>query len=157
MAEATDPTAAALHARGERLTPQRLLVLETIQGGAGHLTAEAIYERARARYPYINRATIYRTLGWLKEQGLICETDFGGGHAEYEYRGAHRHHHLVCQHCGHRQELADELVAPLATALRERYGFAAHLEHLAIFGLCRECQAALDAAAREDEPGGAAP
>ena len=158
MAQEQDPTAAALHAKGERLTPQRLLVLETVQDSAGHLTADAIYERARARYPYINRATIYRTLGWLKEQGLICETDFGGGHAEYEYCGTHRHHHLVCQRCGHRQELADDLVAPLATALRERYGFAAHLEHLAIFGLCRGCQAALvGAGTHENQPGGAAP
>lgn len=133
-------TAAALRARGERLTPQRLLVLDALREGDGHQTAEAIHERARARYPYINLATIYRALGWLKAQGLVCETDLGGGQAQYEYLGARRHHHLVCLKCGGTAEFADDLVAPLAAALLERHGFAPRLDHLAVFGVCRRCQ-----------------
>ncbi len=140
--------AAALHARGERLTPQRLLVLGAIQEGPGHQTAEAIYERVRAAFPYVNRATIYRSLAWLKEQGLISETNLGGGQAEYEYLGDQRHHHMVCLRCGQRQEFADELVQPLAAALRERYGFAPRLDHLAVFGVCRNCQEAESAVAQ---------
>lgn len=132
--------AAALHARGERLTPQRLYVLDALQGRPGHQTAEAIYERVRAEYPYINRATVYRTLIWLRDRGLISETDLGGGQTEYEALGARRHHHLVCFACGGRTEFADELVTPLTDALRERYGFAPRLDHLAVFGICRACQ-----------------
>lgn len=139
-AESHDARAVALRARGQRLTPQRLLVLETIHEGAGHQTAEAIYEQVRAKYPYINRATVYRTLAWLKELALIAETDLGGGQAEYEILGERPHHHLVCLHCGQKQEFPHDLVAPLGTALRERYGFAPRLDHLAIFGLCRACQ-----------------
>ena len=140
-----DAAAAALRARGERLTPQRLLVLETLREGGGHLTAEVIYERVSARYPYINLATIYRTLAWMKAQGLVSETDLGSGQAEYEYlgdQGDQRHHHLVCLRCGHQEEFANELVEPLAVALRARYGFAPRLDHLAVFGLCRHCQEA---------------
>lgn len=135
-------TAEVLHARGARLTPQRLLILETIQAGSGHQTAEAIYERVRAQYPYINLATVYRTLAWLKEQGVVTETDLGAGQAEYEFLGDRRHHHLVCLHCGHRQEFADELVEPLARALRERHGFAPRMDHFAVFGICQGCQGA---------------
>jgi Fur family transcriptional regulator, ferric uptake regulator len=133
--------AALLHARGERLTPQRMFVLEVLQEGSGHQSAEAIYERTKLKYPYINLATVYRTLTWLRDQGLISETDLGGGHTEYEALAAHRHHHLVCLACGGRIEFADELVAPLAAALREHYGFEPRLDHLAIFGLCRGCRA----------------
>lgn len=129
-----------LHARGERLTPQRLLVLETVRQDHGHLTAETIYERVVARYPYINRATIYRTLTWLTEQGLVCVTDLGAGQAEYQYLAPVHHHHLVCLKCGQQQEFPDALVAPLAGAIRERYGFAPRLDHLAVFGLCQQCQ-----------------
>lgn len=142
MQEETEALAAALHARGERLTPQRLYVLEALQECPGHQTAEAIYERTRARYPYINRATVYRTLIWLRGRGLVSETDLGGGQTEYEALGESRHHHLVCLSCGGRTAFADELVAPLAEALRERHGFAPRLDHLAIFGACRACQEA---------------
>lgn len=139
-------TVAALHARGERLTPQRLLIIEAMQEGAGHQTAEGIYERVRATYPYVNLATVYRTLTWLKDRGLISETDLGEGQTEYELLAEQRHHHLVCLHCGGKQEFADELIRPVCATLRDRYGFSPRIDHLAIFGTCRDCQAA-DAAA----------
>jgi len=142
--------AASLHARGERLTPQRLLVLDALHAGDGHQTAEAIFARVRAQSPYVNLATVYRTLNWLRDHGLITETDLGGGQTEYEALGEPRHHHLVCLVCGERREFADELVAPLAASLRERYGFAPRLDHLAVFGTCAACQ---EAAVNDTEGG----
>ena len=139
-----------LHARGERLTPQRILVLEAVRMDGGHLTAETIHERVATRYPYINRATIYRTLLWLTEQELISVTDLGAGQAEYQYLAPEHHHHLVCLICGARQEFPDTLVSPLATAIRAQYGFAPRLDHLAVFGMCRRCQAE----AEEERSGG---
>lgn len=140
-----DPRIAALRARGLRLTPQRLAVLDAAREVGGHQTADAIFARVRATHPYVSRVTIYRALAWLKGQGLVSETDLGGGQIEYEPVGARRHHHLVCLRCGVRQEFPDDLVAPLDAALRARYGFAPRIDHLALFGLCRECQGAAGA------------
>jgi Fur family transcriptional regulator, ferric uptake regulator len=137
-----DEPIVALRARGERLTPQRLMVLDAIRAAQGHHTAEEIYARVRERYPFVNLATIYRALGWLKDQELVSETDLGGGQIEYEYLGERRHHHTVCLSCGEKGTFDDELVAPLAAALRERYGFAPRIDHLALFGTCRRCQEA---------------
>jgi Fur family ferric uptake transcriptional regulator len=131
---------AAIRARGERLTPQRLMVLEAVRDLGGHQTAQAIYEHVRGRYPYANLATIYRALAWLKEQSLVSETDLGGGQIEYEFLGTGRHHHLVCLGCGAQMEFGDDAVAPLAATLRERYGFEPRFDHLAIFGFCRWCR-----------------
>lgn len=130
-----------LRARGQRLTPQRLMVLDAIRAAHGHHTAEVIYERVRQAYPYVNLATIYRALAWLKEQGLVSETDLGSGQTEYEYLGEPRHHHLICLRCGRMAEFEDDLVAPLAATIQERYGFLPRLDHLAIFGACRACRA----------------
>lgn len=141
-----DEQVAALRARGERLTPQRLMVLDAIRALDGHQTAEAIFAHVRARYPYVNLATIYRTLGWLKHQALVSETDLGGGQIEYEYLGERRHHHLICLHCGMRQDFDDAVVEPLVEALRERYGFSPRIDHLAVFGTCRACLVAEQAA-----------
>lgn len=134
-----------LRARGARLTPQRLMVLEALRTLGGHRTADAVAAQVRIAYPYINRATVYRALGWLRDQGLVSETDLGGGQAEFEYLGAARHHHMICLACGHTVAFDDDLVAPLGRALFDRHGFAARIDHLAIFGLCRQCQEATPA------------
>ena len=132
----------AIRARGERLTPQRLMVLDAVRDLAGHQTAEAIFEHVRLRYPYANLATIYRALAWLKAQSLVSETDLGGGQIEYEFLGERRHHHLVCLRCGLQMEFGDDAVLSLGETLRERYGFEPRIDHLAIFGICRWCREA---------------
>ena len=131
-----------LHAQGVRLTPQRLLVLETLQASGEHLTADEVYALVSVRFPYVGRATIYRVLTWLKEHGLVSVTDLGLVHAQYQYLSARRHHHLICLACGHQQEFPDDLVTPLASALVANYGFQPRLDHLAVFGLCQQCQPA---------------
>jgi Fur family ferric uptake transcriptional regulator len=129
-----------IRARGERLTPQRLMVLDAVRDLAGHQTAEAIFAHVRLRYPYANLATIYRALAWLKEQALVSETDLGGGQIEYEFLGERRHHHLVCLRCGMQAEFGEDAVVSLAATLRERYDFEPRIDHLAIFGVCRHCR-----------------
>jgi Fur family ferric uptake transcriptional regulator len=135
-----DGQLAAIRARGERLTPQRLMVLEAVRDLSGHQTAEVIHAHVRRRYPYANLATVYRALAWLKAQGLVSETDLGGGQIEYEFLGERRHHHLVCLRCGAQTEFGDDAVLPLAATLRERFDFEPRIDHLAIFGVCGHCR-----------------
>ncbi|MFM9108561.1 MAG: transcriptional repressor, partial [Chloroflexota bacterium] len=92
--------------------------------------------RREAVLPGVNRSTVYRTLEMLRDMGLVSETDLGGGVRQYE-RIEGRHHHLICQGCGGQLELDDALVAPLRQAISRQYGFAAGIDHLAVFGLCR--------------------
>ncbi len=138
---AREPTVAErLHAQGERLTPQRLMVLEILQSSGAHLNADEIYARVVDRSPYVGRATIYRALAWLKDQGLVSVTDLGLGQVQFQFLADDRHHHAVCLGCGQQQEFPDDLVSPLATALHDRYGFRPRLDHLAVFGHCQQCQ-----------------
>ncbi|HOG48717.1 MAG TPA: Fur family transcriptional regulator [Anaerolineae bacterium] len=132
-------TAEELRARGYRLTPQRLLVLEAIKG-AGHLTAEQVLERVQPEYAMINAATIYRTLEWLKQTGLVAETDLGDGCRVYEFIAGHPHHHLTCLTCGRQIELPDELLDALRARIEREYGFALRADHMGLFGYCPECR-----------------
>jgi Fur family ferric uptake transcriptional regulator len=127
--------------RGMRVTPQRLMILQVIDEGHGHLTAEEIGERIRARFPSIHQGTIYRTLEVLREAGLVTETHLGDRSAVYELIGSHPHHHLVCERCGQVTEIGDTLLEPLRAALLAQFGFHARTEHFALFGLCAECAA----------------
>ncbi len=52
---------------GYRLTPQRLMVVQAVEGADGHISAEEIYLQIRAIYPHMNISTVYRTLELLSE------------------------------------------------------------------------------------------
>lgn len=126
---------------GYRLTPQRMLIVSIIHDSRGHVSAEEIYERVKEQYPYVDISTVYRTLQLLKKLRIVSETDLGGGRVQYELADRQGHHHLVCRLCGKTAGVDDEMLEPLRTALRDRYGFEADMRHFAVFGLCQECRA----------------
>ena len=125
--------------RGYRMTPQREMILDAIHE-EGHITADEIYQRVRAKSSAINLATVYRTLEMLKQLSIVTAIDTGGGCVHYELAGEQPHHHLVCEACGETVELDCDVLLPLEQELCKRYGFQMNLNHLALFGLCPQCQ-----------------
>jgi Fur family transcriptional regulator, ferric uptake regulator len=133
---------------GQRLTPQRLLILEflhTLGAGGLHVTADELLIAAQQRYPYLNISTIYRNLELLRDIGIVSETDLGDGRRHFSLLLDERHHHLVCLHCGAVQDAGDELFAALRDDLLLRHGFDARIDHMAVFGICQMCRDASDA------------
>ncbi|MDO8671446.1 MAG: Fur family transcriptional regulator [Dehalococcoidia bacterium] len=129
-----------LHDLGQRLTPQRLLIVSVLQESEIHLTAETIHSRIREQYPYVNISTVYRTLEWLKKLGMVTETDMGEGSVCYHWAENGRHHHLICQKCGRVVDMDDAVPGLFGEALLQRYGFEVDLSHLAFFGRCKSCK-----------------
>ena len=132
---------ALLRQKGQRLTPQRRLILETVYAGNYHTTPDEIYSQLRTQGAKINRTTVYRTLNLLCELGLISSTTTSGGHLAYAPLDSEPHHHLVCQACGDEITISHSLVAPLVAAIREHYGFrVVETLHLSLFGVCEFCR-----------------
>lgn len=130
----------ALRRSGQRLTPQRMMVLAALAERDGHVTAETILDLVRPDYPYINLSTVYRTLDLLVELGLVAETDLGSGVRQFELMGSQPHHHLICQRCGLTIEIGDDTLQPLREQLQTQYDFEPRMDHFAIFGLCHHCR-----------------
>ena len=133
---------ARLRERGQRLTPQRLLILELVYARGDHVTADELLVEAQQRYPYLNVSTVYRTLELLRDVGIVAETDLGDGVRQFALLSDDRHHHLVCLKCGHVLDIGDDLLGSIRERLVTDYGFEARIDHLALFGLCRYCAAA---------------
>jgi len=129
----------SVRGKGYRMTPQREMILDAIHE-EGHITADEIFQRVRAKSSAINLATVYRTLEMLKQLGIVTAIDTGGGCVHYELAGEQPHHHLVCEACGETVELDCDVLLPLEQELCKRYGFQMNLNHLALFGLCPTCQ-----------------
>ncbi len=83
-----------LHQRGFRVTPQRLLILNILRDQGRHLSPLEIYHHASQSMPGLTEATVYRTLTWLAEQGLILAAHIGSGQLVYEI-ATHDHHHIL--------------------------------------------------------------
>jgi Fur family ferric uptake transcriptional regulator len=131
---------ARLREHGQRLTPQRLLLLELLHARGDHVTADDLFAAAKRRYPYLNISTVYRTLELLRDIGLIAETDLGDGRRHFVLLSDDRHHHAICLHCGTVLEVADHLFDDLRADLLAAHGFEARIDHLALFGRCRNCR-----------------
>jgi len=129
-----------LRGRGYRLTPQRMMVVEALHEADRHVSAEEIYSQVKAKYPYANISTVYRTLDLLKELGLVTEIALGDGCVRFHPAEKGHHHHLVCQRCGRIIDLPESALTPLEGALSDMYQFKADLKHTAVFGLCSQCQ-----------------
>jgi Fur family ferric uptake transcriptional regulator len=133
---------ARLRASGQRLTPQRLLILELLYAHGDHATADDLFAAAQERYPYLNISTVYRTLELLRDVGIISETDLGDGRRQFALLSDDRHHHLICLQCGYVQEIDDQPFDDLRASLQASHGFQARIDHLAIFGICQVCSVA---------------
>src|SRR5947209_17329813 len=111
MSEQRTDYASLLRRRGFRMTPQREIILDAIGQGHGHTAFDEIFARVQARSPAMNRATLYRTLEFLRQQQLIFSAEIGG-QTVYEIARDEPHHHLVCVNCGATEELPHEEVKP---------------------------------------------
>src|SRR5215218_3264457 len=81
------------------LTRQREAVLRAVRESEHHPTAAEVFERAKSKLPTISFATVYNSLNYLKDAGVIREITFGNGASRYESK-MHRHDHAVCTSCG---------------------------------------------------------
>jgi Fe2+ or Zn2+ uptake regulation protein len=120
------------------LTKQRQAVLQVIRESDKHLTANEVFENARRLLPGISFATVYNSLNYLKNEGLIGEIRFGTDANLYD-RKLTRHDHAICNKCG---KLVD-LELPLPDGLMEEAAglsqFKAETIELTLRGLCPEC------------------
>ena len=121
------------------LTRQRKAVLEVVRSGDTHPTAGEVFAAARKAMPTISFATVYNSLRYLKQAGLVREVAFGSGASRYD-RETDRHDHAICSACG---TLVDfdlpgtvELIRAAARASR----FKAESVHLTLVGLCPGCR-----------------
>ena len=122
-----------------RLTPQRLLVLQAIAESPGHVDAEAIHRKARRTYPYLDIATVYRTLQMLKRLNLVTEVGLGS-RLHYELAlGGTRHHHMVCEECGGAYDLSPAYLDEFHATLKREFGFEPKLNNFSITGICANC------------------
>lgn len=127
--------------REQKLTRQRDAVLQVIRAREDHPTASEIFRAARLQLPTISYATVYNSLRFLKEAGLVHEIKFGDGASRYD-RQTDRHDHAICNECGKLVDFDLPQTAELMLAAARTSKFQAASVHLTLRGVCPDCRKA---------------
>lgn len=122
---------------GFKLTPQRLIILDYLQGNKSHPSAEDIYRAVHDKFPTMSLATVYSTLAALKEKGYIIELSLDPDKKRYDPETA-PHNHLICIACKRIVDVTGECRLDLPED--ERQDFVVMESHVEFYGLCPGCK-----------------
>jgi Fe2+ or Zn2+ uptake regulation protein len=135
-------TTKRLHAQGGRMTSQRRLILETLTETGGHPTAEELFNIVNQCDPNIHLSTVYRTLRWLEQEGLVSARHFDEEQRQDRFDPALpiEHDHFVCKACQQVIEFNHPAKETIRKAFEHQNGALVESISIELYGLCAECQ-----------------
>jgi Fur family transcriptional regulator, ferric uptake regulator len=126
-----------LRDQGFKITMPRYQVIEWL---AGHDEANFTAEELAAELASIGRATVYRTLKLLLDQGLICRVILNDGGVCYRLSHTGHHHHLVCIGCGATEDVHLDDVEDVLQRIRGGTEYEVVGHRLEVYGFCPRCK-----------------
>lgn len=121
---------------GLKRTPQRMAILEYLDGNRSHPSAEDIYAAVSARFPAMSFATVYNTLNSLLKHNRLMELTIDPARKRFDPNPL-PHHHLICTSCGRIEDIKIEF--PLDVPMETQFGFRLTGNHVEFYGICPVC------------------
>lgn len=109
--------------KGMRMTDQRRVIAQVIEGSADHPDVEELHRRAAAIDPKISLSTVYRTVNLFEEAGLVTKHDFKDGRARFEPIPDEHHDHLIDIRSGTVIEFRNEEIEAIQEVIAKRLGY----------------------------------
>ena len=122
---------------GLKLTPQRLAILEYLDGNKEHPSAEDVYKAVSRKFPTMSLATVYNTLMTLKQRGLVRELTMDPVKMRFDPQPT-PHHHLICVDCRKIIDIHTRFKINLPEM--EQEGFEIVGNHIEFYGRCSKCK-----------------
>lgn len=124
-----------LKTRGYRSTGPRRAVVRAVVNQGRHFTAEELCQKLKD----LGRATVFRSLKLLVEEGVLCRVLLEDGSLHYQLGQRDHHHHLLCAACGNSQDLPGCDIEDQLAAASARQGFKLSGHWLEVYGVCKNC------------------
>ncbi len=124
-----------------RQTIQRQVIQDELCSLANHPTADEVYASVHEKHPTISKATVYRTLGKLADEGEVLRVKINNGADHFDHQ-TFAHYHVHCLSCGK----VDDVTLPQLNGLEQ--SAAAGSDYvicgysLQFDGVCPACQRA---------------
>lgn len=121
-----------------RMTNQRIKILNYLKSVKTHPTAEIVYNAVKKELPTITLATVYRNLNLLAEKGEILRFEING---EYRYDACTDfHQHGVCKKCGKIVDSFQKEISKYALSKFKSKDFDADEVCIMFKGICKKCK-----------------
>ena len=120
-----------------RLTPQRMAIVEFLQGNTSHPSAEDIYRAVKKRFSTMSFATVYNTLEALKSVDGVRELKIDSSRRRYD-PNTMDHHHVMCRSCGAIVDISAEYQLDIPPEVSAQFDVVGN--HVEFFGICRPCK-----------------
>ncbi len=133
-----------LRNQGGRMTTQRRLIIESLSECEDHPTAEDIFKRAHQQDNSLHLSTVYRTMRWLAEEGLVSPRWFDDEHHQERFDPVNPenidHSHFRCRVCNQIFEFMNPGVETIKAAYQQQFGGHIESASLIFYGVCKTCE-----------------
>ncbi len=119
-----------------RNTRQKQAIREAFADAGRPLSPEEALDGAQRHYKRLGKATVYRNIKALVEDGWLVPVDMPGKSPRYECSGKKHHHHFHCSQC---DKVYDVDGCVVGEKPRLPKGFTSLTHEFYLFGLCSRC------------------
>jgi Fe2+ or Zn2+ uptake regulation protein len=134
----------AFERKGLRNTRPRRAIAEKLAQIAqqgGDFATEDLWRALQLEDRRLGRATVFRAVDTLLDQGLVDRVEFADGARRYRVcGGSAHHHHLTCTQCHRVVEVAVCLPPETLSAVASAADFALEGHSIELFGRCPACR-----------------
>lgn len=123
--------------KGFKRTPQRLAILDYLEGNTLHPSAEDVYRAVTKKYFSLSFATVYNTLNTLAQSGYVRELTLDPERKRYD-PNTEPHHHLICVTCKKVIDVFEDVTVGIPKRLEK--GFSIVGKHVEFYGCCSVCR-----------------
>jgi len=122
--------------KGFKRTPQRLSILEHLDGNTSHPSAEEIYRVVGKKNPTMSFATVYNTLNSLVQAGAVRELTIDPDRKRYD-PDTSIHHHLICLDCRKIVDIPGTIPVEVPRSAVKDFDITGN--HIEFYGVCGPC------------------
>ena len=127
--------------KGVRFTTIREKVFRLLAETQTGVGAYDLLEQLKTTEPNAKPATIYRALDFLAEMGFIHKIESTNAFMLcHHFDHSHPVQLLICENCGHVEELHSEAINHELNNVANNLGFKVTTQTIEAHGLCNKCQ-----------------
>ena len=121
-----------------RNTAQKQVVLDTLISLGSHKSATAVFNELQKTRPEIGRATVFRVLRSMADDGVLLRIPVSDGEDRYDITH-NPHNHAVCRMCGAVDDVWLDDGMNIDSHITSTSGFTIESERIEFVGLCKAC------------------
>jgi len=123
--------------KGFKRTPQRLAILDYLEGNTLHPSAEDVYRAVTKKCLSLSFATVYNTLNTLAQAGAVRELTLDPERKRYD-PNIEPHHHLICTSCKKVIDIFEDISVGIPKRIEKEFSISGN--HVEFYGHCSACR-----------------